>query len=41
LPGLIDTGRIAFVVVDFEPPQHGKGKVIAVDFLSPTGFNEY
>lgn len=41
LPGLIDAGRIAYVVVDFEPPQRGKGKVISVDFLSQAGFSDY
>lgn len=41
LPALIEAGRIAYVVVEFEPPHHGRGVVRSMDFVSKTKLADY
>ncbi len=41
LPALIEAGRIAYLVVDFEPPRQGRGLVRSIDFVSEARLSDY
>jgi hypothetical protein len=41
LPGLLDAGRIAHLVVDFEEPRQGRGWVRSIDFVSEGRLADY
>lgn len=41
LPALIEAGRIAYLVVEFEPPHHGRGSVKSMDFVSEARLPDY
>jgi len=41
LPALIEAGRIAYLVIEFEPPHQGRGLVRAIDFVSEARLSDY
>jgi hypothetical protein len=41
LPGLLDAGHIAHLVVDFEEPRQGRGLIRSIDFVSQGRLADY
>lgn len=41
LPALIEAGRIAYLVIEFEPPHQGRGLVRSMDFVSEARLSDY